>query len=45
MCIFGSEQLTQIPMAHCSYEISQAEQHQIMSGMISSSYVTLVSKH
>ncbi len=45
MRIFASEQLTQIPMSHCSYEPSQAEQHQIVSGMISSSYVTLVSKH
>ncbi len=45
MRICASEQLTQIPVSHCSYEPSQAEQHQIVSGMISSSYVTLVSKH
>lgn len=45
MCICASEQQTQITSAHYSYERSQVEQHQILSGMISSSYVTLVSQH
>lgn len=42
LCLWATDTDPHVPLY---YELSQAEQHQIVSGMISLSYVTLVSKH